>query len=508
MATIVGLKNGEEMIETSNHKWIEIVDGQQRITTLILLFKAIALTINNSTDDTHKKIRDEINKLLIKNDNATLLLLQTNHDSSDYFANYLKCGTHPSSKDAKTIADRELLAAMEECEKFVSGWTNGDIIELVKLLKNRLTFILHEIRDQAVVYTVFEVLNSRGRDVSWLDRLKSMLMAIIFENGTNGSEHIDTVHSLWRQIYSCVGLRLGLSTESLRFAATLRKPECPSRPLREEEAAYLLYDQSKDGPDKVIETTQWLKSVTEAVDRLTANRKIDTIARIAQARMVATAVHLRQDLTEHEKNAILCRWEKVTFRIYGIYKNDARLAVGEYVRLAWNIINKEMPSSKILEELSRIGRNFPVKDIIKRRTGMDCYTNWKDELRYFLFKYEEHLAKKAGQKFNNEQWIRIWESSSAKSIEHIRPQKLIDTRGKELEKGTVHRLGNLLLLPPKLNSKLQNKSAREKADSYTKTGLLIAQEVASTISESGWNLKIIKDREARLLKWAMKEWAD
>ncbi|MGI8552724.1 MAG: hypothetical protein ACR2PL_18345, partial [Dehalococcoidia bacterium] len=75
--------------------------------------------------------------------------------------------------------------AMEECETYVASWkTKGeDLTELVSLLKNQLTCIFHEISDEALVYSVFEVLNSRGLEVSWFDRVKSMLMAIVFETG-------------------------------------------------------------------------------------------------------------------------------------------------------------------------------------------------------------------------------------------------------------------------------------------------------------------------------------
>ena len=102
----------------------------------------------------------------------------------------------------------------------------------------------------------------------------------------------------------------------------------------------MLYDQSKDGPEQVIKTTQWLRDVTAVVDQLAADRRRVAVTRIAQARMVATAVHLRQDFTEDEKAKILNRWEKVTFRIYGMFRKDARSAVGDYVRLAWRIVNE------------------------------------------------------------------------------------------------------------------------------------------------------------------------
>ena len=510
MATVVGLRREARTIITEEHHVIEIVDGQQRITTLILLLKAITKAIDSS-NAIEKQIGQQLNRSLVKDDEATLLLLQTNHDGSDYFANYLRQGTHPSSKTAKTIADRELLSAMEDCEQFVADWQhNGKPLEsLVTLLLNRLTFIFHEIGDEALVYTVFEVLNSRGLDVSWFDRLKSMLMAIVFESETgNTSETINEVHQLWAQIYGRVGLRLGLSTESLRFAATLRSPKRPNRPLGEEDAASLLHNQSKEGPKQVIETTKWLKDVTDAVDELVANRRRNAVTRIGQARMVAASVHLRQDFTGEERAKILHRWENVTFRIYGMFNKDARTAVGDYVRLAWSITNEHLSADEVLKRLSNIGKSFPVAGAVEELGKADCYSDWKEELRYFLHKHEEHLAVKAGQKFINKQWDRIWESSPTSSIEHIRPQSWWTKKSSEPDLTKMHGLGNLMMLPPGLNSKLQDKPPGEKACAYTKTGLLAAQEVADLISESVWSSKVMAERKDALLKWARLEWAD
>ena len=57
MATVVGLRRDKVSILTKDHQVIEIVDGQQRITTLILLLKAIAITLHKSKDD-KGKIKD------------------------------------------------------------------------------------------------------------------------------------------------------------------------------------------------------------------------------------------------------------------------------------------------------------------------------------------------------------------------------------------------------------------------------------------------------------------
>ena len=506
MATVVGLRRDTTSILAKDHHIIEIVDGQQRITTLILLFKAITRVIDSS-NPTEKTIGQNLSGSLVKNDKATLLLLQTNHDSSHYFADYLRKGTHPSSKVAKTIADRELLSAMGDCEEFVADWQrDGNSIEgLVSLLNNRLTFVLYEIGDESLVYTVFEVLNSRGLEVSWFDRLKSNLMAIVFDSEEGNKEVIDEIHQLWRQMYECVGLRLGQSTESMVFAATLWTPERPNRTLSPEGAARQLTDRSKSGPEEVIATTQWLREVTVAVDSLAADVRTGAVRRTAQARIVATAVNLRGDFSDDERERILRRWENVTFRIFGMSRKDARWAVGSYIRLAWSIINDGLAAKDVLKSLSEIGRAFPIAEALEHVRRADCYTNWGDDLRYFLFRYEEHLAKKEGQNFKNEQWNHIWEGTAASSIEHIRAQS---RWGNEPDLTKMHSLGNLMMLPPGLNSRLQDKLAKAKVAAYVKTGLLAAQEVAELISDSGWSLKTMRIRENDLLTWALEEWAD
>ena len=386
MATIVGLRRKKISIGTDEFQEVDIVDGQQRLTTLILLFKTIAEALDRSNSD-ENKTGEQIDEILVKQDKTSPLLLQTNHDGSEHFADYIRHGKETDYNKAETLADREILQAIKECKNFVKEWQDGDysLNKLVAHLKNRLTFIFHEIGDERLVYTVFEVLNSRGLAVSWFDRLKSMLMSIVFEaEGGNKDEAIKEIHQLWAGIYRIIGLRQGLSTESLRFAATLRSEASPNRPLGEEDAVQLLLKVSERKPEKVIEVTKWVKSVTKAVDELTADHRRNAVTKIVQARLVAVAVNLRSDLTTEDRNKILRRWENVTFRIYGMYGYDARTAVGDYTRLAWRIVKKELPVNDIMEGLSSIGREYPCNEAVKELQKADCYSPWKEELRYFF----------------------------------------------------------------------------------------------------------------------------
>ena len=78
MATVVCLRRNSINLGTDLYHQLDIVDGQQRLTTIILLLNAIKMALTKSNQE-----RDfqEISDLLVKVDGDNLLLLQTNHDT-------------------------------------------------------------------------------------------------------------------------------------------------------------------------------------------------------------------------------------------------------------------------------------------------------------------------------------------------------------------------------------------------------------------------------------------
>jgi len=502
MAAVVCLRRGRQVLGTDEYHIMEVVDGQQRLTTLIILLNALRLALNDKVK-AEAKLARELGELLVKVEGDELLLLQTNHDSSHHFTNFLRKGLAAPSHTARTLADREILEAMEDCAEFIGEWKDKgrDLLTLAALLKNRMFFLLHEIDEEKTVYTVFEVLNSRGLDVSWMDRLKSILMGAAFElKNTNHSGVISDLHTTWRDIYAVVGLRQGLSTEALRFGATLRCKEPPSRPLGEEDSVDRLRSEATTAKG-IREVASWLLRVTRACDAVVENSRINAVTRISQARLLATALHLRDDLKASDRETLLARWEKVSFRIYGMLGHDARTRVGDYVRLAWRVVNERMSFPNINTAIGEIGSAFTITDAVTALRNANCYEGWETELRYMMFRYEEHLARQTNQKFSNEQWQKIWMVSPVESIEHVWAKS-------KAPEAVRHRLGNLVVLPPKLNSKLQDKDPKVKATDYRKTGLLIAGEVAELIEGGRWNATAIDARTETILDWVSREWAD
>jgi hypothetical protein len=192
-------------------------------------------------------------------------------------------------------------------------------------------------------------------------------------------------------------------------------------------------------------------------------------------------------------------WEKISFRIFGLCRKDARTLVGEYVRLSWDCVNGSISSEEIKQRLLEVGsddREHGINWAVENIRNTNCYDGWEEELRYLMYRYEESHAT---YNVTNEQWCRICEQSASHSIEHIQAQ--------HNGKAYVHRLGNLMLLPPGMNSSLGNKRPVDKIRDYRATGLFAANEVASMIEKSGWLVAQIDEREKKILEWVNSEWA-
>lgn len=502
MATIVALARENRLIGADEYRTVEIVDGQQRVTTIVILMKAIEKALDTQ-DAMQSRVRRETSELLVKHDDHSLVLLQTNHDSSSVFTDYIRKG-EINQAEAKTAADLNVVDAARECEAFVAEWAaDKPIIELVATIRNQLSVIYHEISDEATVYRVFEVLNSRGLDVKWIDKLKSQLMALIFEHleGGGRAEAVREMQVIWQDIYRTLGLRGNLGDEALRFAGTLSLPSRPNRIIGQEDAAAELARAAGTQVSTIAAVGFRLKAVVQAVDALDRNVRLAAVTKISHARFVATAILLRKFVPEVEQR-LLSTWERVTFRIFGLGGADTRYKVGDFVRLGYQIGASMIAQQDAEAGLISLGRDWAMDDVI---VGSDywsnCYDGWTEELRYLLYRYDEHLATEAGEKFNTSEWNKIWTEDAARSIEHIQPQ----SSGADY----IHHLGNLTMLPHKVNSSLKDKPPADKAAAYRSCGLHATRKIGEAI-EGGvaWDEAAVLARAKLIEDFVRKEWAD
>ncbi len=133
MASIVGLRRKKIKIQADQFTKIEVVDGQQRLTTIAILLRAICKQLDPK-DSVQARLATDLTELLVKRDNTSTLLIQTNQDLSNHFADYMRTGAHPTIAQATTAADRNLLEAIEECEAFVGEWVGQGPVAVVDLV--------------------------------------------------------------------------------------------------------------------------------------------------------------------------------------------------------------------------------------------------------------------------------------------------------------------------------------------------------------------------------------
>jgi hypothetical protein len=513
MSTIVCLNQHESRkVGTDKYEKYYIVDGQQRVTTLIILLKALCKALKNGTLE-EKEEFIKLESLLVKKDKR-IVLLQTNHDNQQIFFNYLVNGEISKRKTAKTFTDRNMIDAFTEAEAFVKNWrSKKKLLTLLEIIKNRLGFIFYVLKDAGSVYRVFEVLNSRGLIVDWLDKVKSSLMGIIYDKyrSHTSKTHIEHLHKTWISIYSKIGLADIAGHEIVRFTATLLKDDSGNKPLSAEESIDYFLAVCNKNINEVFEIVDFISKVTERLKEIYTDRRLKAVTDISQARLLAVAIKLSK-MDDKQKDHLLIQWEKISFRIFGLFRKDSRTAVGDYVRLAKYIIRKDAKYNEVLNMLEEIGDKFPVSEIHEQLFEKNCYEGWEEEARYFFFRYEEHLAKKSRSAINEETWSQIWSESPIKSIEHIFPKKPYENwsgwrgklgKGKNAVDKHKHRLGNLMLLPPNINSSCGILAFAKKKEIYKRQLLRMKDEI---VKKNDWNLKTIVTRERKLIKWAKETW--
>lgn len=519
MATVVCHKTSEvKAVGTKEFRLYDVVDGQQRLTTLIILLKCIQLALKKDSDE-----RDELGKMIVKKD-GNLVLLQTNNANEHLFNSFLRHGKIPRPDEVETHADRNLRNGIVQCKNFVKEWEDGPqgVFQLLRLINNRLGFVIFDTEDNRVVYSVFEVLNSRGLAVDWLDKCKSVLMERAFEMAASdvaAQSAIGSLQNLWGNIYDRIAEHPIPGEQILRVAGTLMDGPSKGKPIRPEIAIERFRDDC-DTSDKPELLARFVFDVATKLVGLQSDVFYGPVTDVLHARILAAAILSAEFLTDKERQQVMMQWERMTFRLYQLEGLDSRHEVGAYIRLATKIHNRQEGGSRfseIMDAMRAIGSKYPIDTAIERLPEYDCY-EYPDFTRYLLWKYEEHLAAKQGKNATVDEQERqaIWAKRAIDSIEHIFPQRpevggywdgrMIDDEGEEWSvEDNVGRIGNLILLPITINAKAGRQPFKSKKTIYKDHNLRMIQDV---LHETDWDLSQIQKRERRIMDWAINQWCD
>ncbi len=193
---------------------LELVDGQQRLTTLSLLFAAVYHAIKSHEKELDDEQRDELSnlkrKLVLKkyDDQIRIIPQIQNNNQNDYRALLSsEVGVLDGYEVPANAGNRKIFRAYRHFQKRIGELTEASenrILSIMNFLEkvNQSWLVKIEVDSHADAYMLFESLNNRGLPLTAIDLIKNKLLAKLeaVEPGKIGA-YFDQ----WNYLLGCLG---------------------------------------------------------------------------------------------------------------------------------------------------------------------------------------------------------------------------------------------------------------------------------------------------------------
>lgn len=497
----------------------EVVDGQQRLATSVILIAAIRDYLLQHTSDKDTAEAYERTYLIDFDPRAKehVPRLKLNQDDADFFTDYVL----RSPADTKRIAAQKVKklresnknikvaaeVARERVETIVKGVAKerhaDRLTTWVDYLHDKARIIWFAVPDREHAYRIFETLNDRGLELSKSDLLKNHLFEV-------AGDDWEDAHQQWSKM-------MGI----LEAVARTEPPATYIRhfwiaqngPTRERE----LFKSIKAVVNKKSRALAFAKELAEQANLYaallnsdhehwrplgtTARKDVSTLVMLKAERIrplvLATARHF--DPPELKKALRLFVACSVRFIIAG--------GVAGTIERMFGMLAKEVTDGNIttakelakkLSEFTPSDKDFEVAFAVARVT--------KGPLaRYYL-----RVLETVRRGDEDDSALAVDENEEKTNIEHIMPAnpslawKLDDAEGQRTVNDYVNRLGNMTLLRRRLNEVAANAAITEKAAIYaSEKGLYLTSELGKLKT---WTPEDIEERQRKLAEYAVKGW--
>jgi hypothetical protein len=574
----VGVLTLEDTPRESLEKWIDdhwiidsksfspfhVVDGQQRLTTTIVLIQCICETVGDDATLNYTSVSEIKKKFIYDSKDGGLsrsYLFGYELDNPSY--NFLKAkifneGDNVNLPLEETIYTQNLINAKQYFLDKLIDLKTEEIEKLFKKITQHFLFAVYSMSDDIDVYITFETMNNRGKPLSHLELLKNRLIYLTTKFDTDEFERKRlrrTINQCWRAVYHQLGRNKDNPLDDdlflfnhfiLYFGKNLALDKEHSirqlrRGYRNSFKDFLLEEKFtatsiKKNELKLEEVNTYVTSLKISVEewyQLLNPEYGDFTDDIKHwlAKLNRQGIHPYLPLVltffkECQDSEIRLIFLKAIeryafvlslFRFNNIFGFDEN----HFIELASELIAKEkMPDEVIKVITSAISDNFGSNLIKLIRTNFksnkEGFYGWHG-IRYFLYEYELSLkeqSKSYSEKLNWEKFAQ--DDRDFKTVEHIYPQKARSKCWTEefssystKEKSALRNsLGNLVPLSTSKNSSLSNKCFDQKKTNALKTigfnyGCLSENEVAEN---EKWGSTEIHYRGIKLLEFMESRW--
>ena len=498
---------GALVLQNKENDEYDILDGQQRLTTLALLLATIRDNIK--VEKTKKVLQDH----LFQEDDETADIPSRNrftfnirNEVQRFFEEYIikENGTFNIEKALEdeqfknNISIKNMVAVVQVIRKrleeifgeqlSLENISGTSLLEFIKFIRNKLIFayICSDTREQA--FRLFTILNNRGIPLTTADILKSLNLDKV-QDEIKRNEYAKK----WEELEEQYGDKFD---RFLNFIRTIKLKEKARKNLLEEfeEKIYgKVMNYGKESIDYILKTS-------ENYDKL---------------------INLTADFNNEYKNLINVM--KVGFNsedwippLLYYYEKFNTQGLVKFLKLLDNKfmgdwINRETPTKR-LENMNKIlkaieiGENY--NDILNNKNLFNFdINNFKNIINGNIFgeRYCKYLLLKIEYLSLDSEVAYIGNYKNI-SIEHVLPQNpkedsewRVKFSNEDREEWT-NKLGNLILLTKRKNSKLSNLEFKDKKKKYIADKMLLFPSVFEVYSNGeDWNIDILKTRQKRIV---------
>jgi uncharacterized protein with ParB-like and HNH nuclease domain len=478
----------------------DIVDGQQRLTSLVILLATIK-KVASENGVISNNIIEEIESTYLFSGRSTgksIRKFKTGVDQDELFWQLVN-HYHIGAKKIDNKSDQNLLDAFKEFNRWCNYKCNS-LHEIYEVITKKLGFLFYAPQNDNEIGIMFEVINNRGKQLSELEKIKNFL--IYFSDKNDVPDLKLTVSRSWGNILS--NLNKCELTSNEQENSFLRNCWIVFEDTNKNRSYYVYENLKQKYLNQNCEVWKELQSFVEFIEkssqiyvkllRREGIENPDEICvlehldlQVGIASVIPLIISVYQRVTDQTNLINLIDIiEKLNFRFYATgIANRSDTGQGRLFYLSnifFNNYGQEVDDKGIINDdwLYRKLQEFVdnnandskfIQYLTLDKDEAGDYYHWNN-LKYFLANYEESLREKIGENISLKNILRKRDSRAPNNFfhrEHIWASNdytiIDDSDEKDVNK---RRLGNFILLKETQNIKVSNKPIQEKINLYWK----------------------------------------
>ena len=505
---------GYLVLQSSDDRTFDVIDGQQRLTTISIIVLAVLKNLQRLVEGKHDadanlRRLEQIQQIYVGYlDPVTLIArpkLTLNRNNNSYYQNHLVPLGHLPQRNLRA-SEHSLRKAFEWFDHQVASYLKNStgnegkrLAQLVEDISDRLFFTVITVTDELNAYKVFETLNARGVRLSATDLLKNYLFSVLDRGGKTDHE-LRNLEDRWEAVVGRLQsenfpdfLRVHWNSRH-NFARQADLFKTIRQKVRDRETVFQLLRDMEEDLDTYLALSSPELSEWSADDKQQAGL-LKTL-RVRQPFPLLLAGKRKFDAADFTGLLRATVVFSLRYNVIGAYgtAEQERTYNTAAERVAKGDLNALGPTLQAM-------RSIYIEDKVFRAAFAEKVIRTSDArnnrvVRFILCALERHLN---GQDCNF--------LSDAFNIEHVLPQNAPDGWSgfsNEEADALVYRLGNMTLMQPGANRDAGNQEYMVKREAYRQSGFAITRRVAE--ENADWSPDRIAARQSWMADQATSIW--